>query len=242
MTLTSFIERVNIREMTGRVEPVAGESRPDNLAFDYAELMALRADALRGRPKRVRTRARILAAAVRELAAGGYEGLTVDGICAAADIARGTFYLYYSDRATVAVAVYRMFWTAVYQLRPRVRGHNLDQRIRVANAFYLSLYSRNARLLAGQASLSRERPDFARWHDNMNHRWAQIIASNMPGTLPHEEKLLRAHALVAMADELLSSIFTERTRSLLHWKEHPEKLADCLSAIWSRVVIGADRG
>ena len=76
----------------------------------------------------------------------------------------------------------------------------------------------------------------------MNHRWAQIIANNMPGSMPRDEKVLRAHALVAMADELLSSIFTEHTRSLLHWKEHPEKLADSLTAIWTRVVIGPSRG
>lgn len=228
--------------MTDQVEHAAEKSPSEELAFDYAVLMEQRTEALRGRPKRVRTRARILAATVRQLAAEGYEGLTVDGICATADIARGTFYLYYPDRATIAVAVYRMFWTAVYQLRPRVRDHNLNQRIRVANAFYLSLYSRNARFLAGQASLSRERPDFARWHDSMNHRWAQIIANNMPGSMPRDEKVLRAHALVAMADELLSSIFTEHTRSLLHWKEHPEKLADSLTAIWTRVVIGPSRG
>ena len=196
---------------------------------------------MRGRPKRVRTRARILAAVARELAAKGYEGLTVDGICAAADIARGTFYLYYADRSKVAVAVYRMFWTAVYQLRPRMRGRSLNERIRVTNAFYLALYARNASFLAGQVALARERPDFALWHDRMNHRWSLVIAANMPGDLPPDEKVLRARALVAMADELLSNIFTARTPSLRHWAGHPEQLADCLTAIWTRVVIDASQ-
>ncbi|MBE0693788.1 MAG: TetR/AcrR family transcriptional regulator, partial [Aquamicrobium sp.] len=193
----------------------------------------------RGRPKRVRTRARILAAAASELASKGHEGLTVEGICAAADMARGTFYLYYADRSKIAVAVYRMFWTAVYHLRPRLRGRSLDERIRVTNAFYLALYARNAAFLAGQASLARDRPDFALWHDQLNHRWSLVVAANMPGALPRDEKILRARALTAMADELLSNIFTARTPSLRQWANHPERLADCLTAIWTRVVVEA---
>ena len=194
---------------------------------------------MRGRPKRVRTRARILAAAAQELATRGYEGLTVEAVCAGADMARGTFYLYYADRSKVAVAVYRMFWTAVYQLRPRLRGRSLDERIRITNAFYLALYARNAAFLAGQASLARDRPDFALWHDQMNHRWSLVVAANMPGDLPRDEKILRARALTAMADELLSNIFTARTPSLRQWANHPERLADCLTAIWTRVVVEA---
>lgn len=225
--------------MIRRMEIAAAASRPEDAAFDFVELLARRAETMRGRPKRVRTRARILAAAAQELATRGYEGLTVEAVCAGADMARGTFYLYYADRSKVAVAVYRMFWTAVYQLRPRLRGRSLDERIRVTNAFYLALYARNAAFLAGQASLARDRPDFALWHDQMNHRWSLVVAANMPGDLPRDEKILRARALTAMADELLSNIFTARTPSLRQWANHPERLADCLTAIWTRVVVEA---
>ena len=214
-----------------------GKEQVAPAAFDFVELMAERAALMRGRPKRVRTRATILAAAVRELALKGYEGLTVDGVCAGAGMARGTFYLYYSDRAQIAVALQRMFWTAVYRKRPRLRGKGLKERVRVTNAFYLDLYARNATFLAAQSSLSRDRADFRLWHDQMNHRWSLIIAANIPGTLPPEEKVLRARALVAMADELLASIFTARTPSLRHWADHPDRLADCLTAIWTRVVV-----
>lgn len=225
--------------MIRRMEIAAAASRPEDAAFDFVELLARRAEAMRGRPKRVRTRARILAAAAQELATRGYEGLTVEAVCAGADMARGTFYLYYADRSKVAVAVYRMFWTAVYQLRPRLRGRSLDERIRITNAFYLALYARNAAFLAGQASLARDRPDFALWHDQLNHRWSLVVAANMPGDLPRDEKILRARALTAMADELLSNIFTARTPSLRQWANHPERLADCLTAIWTRVVVEA---
>ena len=227
--------------MSRGIQITAAESLPEAAAFDFVELLAARAEMTRGRPKRARTRAKILAAAARELASKGYEGLTVEAVCAGADMARGTFYLYYADRSKVAAAVYRMFWTTVYKLRPRLRGRSLDERIGVTNSFYLALYACNASFLAGQASLARERPEFALWHDRMNHRWSLIIAANMPGNLPGDEKVLRARALVAMADELLSNIFTARTPSLRHWANHPERLADCLTAIWTRVVVDASK-
>lgn len=226
--------------MVRRLENTAAETKPDETAFDFVEFMAKRGALMRGRPKRVRTRGRLLAAAAAELAAKGYEGLTVDGICAAADMARGTFYLYYPDRAKIAVAVYRMFWTAVYALRPRLRGRSLDERIRVTNTFYLALYARNAAFLAGQPALARERPDFALWHDQMNHRWSLVVATSMPGDLPRDEKILRARALTAMADELLSNIFTARTPSLRHWADYPDRLADCLTAIWTQVATARE--
>lgn len=222
---------------TGIEAKAVGREKVAPAAFDFVELMAERAERLRGRPKRVRTRAKILAAAAQELALKGYEGLTVDGVCAGAEMARGTFYLYYSDRAQIAITLYRMFWTAVYRKRPRLRGKGLDERVRVTNAFYLELYARNATFLAAQASLSRDRTDFRHWHDQMNHRWSLIIAANIPGSLPSEEKVLRARALVAMADELLANIFTARTPTLRHWADHPDRLADVLSAIWTRVVV-----
>lgn len=205
-------------------------------AFDFIDVLATRAELTRGRPKRARTRSRILAAAARELSAKGYDGLTVDGICAQADMARGTFYLYYGDRSKVAATVYRTFWATAYRLRPRLREQSLKQRVEVANTYYLTLYAKNAPLLAGQASLARSRPDFAQWHDAMNHRWSLVIADNMPAPLALEEKALRARALVAMADELLSNIFTAQTPSLRHWADHPEQLAATLTAIWVQVV------
>lgn len=217
------------------IEPVENQVVPT--VFDFVELMTERAELQRGRPKRVRTRAKILAAAAQELALKGYEGLTVEGICAGAEMARGTFYLYYGDRSRIAVALFRMFWTAVYRSRPRLRGKSLDERVRVTNSFYLALYARNATFLAAQASLAREKPEFARWHDQLNHRWSLVIAANMPGNFPSDEKVLRARALVAMADELLANIFTARTPSLRRWADHPDRLADCLTAIWTRVVV-----
>jgi len=227
--------------MVHKAESPAPDPSPAAEGFDYVELLTQRADGMRRRPKRARTRARLIACAAREIATKGYEGLTIEGICAAAGMARGTFYLYYSHRSEVAIAVFRMFWTLVYRRRPRLRGRSLADRIRVTNAFYLAVYSRNAPFLAGQPSLCRERADFAHWHDQMNHRWSMVIAANMPGDIPRDEKILRARALVAMADDLLSNIFTARTPSLRQWANEPARLAECLTHLWTRILAEYER-
>jgi len=227
--------------MVQKAESPAPDPSPTAEAFDYVELLTQRADGMRRRPKRARTRARLVACAAREIATKGYEGLTIEGICAAAGMARGTFYLYYGHRSEIAIAVFRMFWALVYRRRPRLRGRSLADRIRVTNAFYLAVYSRNAPFLAGQSSLCRERTDFAEWHDRMNHRWSLVIAANMPGDIPRDEKILRARALVAMADDLLSNIFTARTPSLRHWSGDPDRLAACLTHLWTRILAEYER-
>lgn len=227
--------------MIEKAQSPASEPSAPAEPFDFIEVLAQRADAMRRRPKRARTRARLVACAAREIATKGYEGLTIDGICAAAGMARGTFYLYYAHRSEIAVAVFRMFWTLVYRRRPRLRGRSLADRIRVTNVFYLAVYSRNAPFLAMQPSLCRERADFAQWHDQMNHRWSLVIAANMPGDIPRDEKILRARALVAMADDLLSNIFTARTPSLRQWANQPDRLAECLTHLWTRIVAEHER-
>ncbi|MDN2567634.1 TetR/AcrR family transcriptional regulator [Aquibium sp. A9E412] len=214
----------------------AGEAAADE-PMDFVALLEDRARAMRERPKRVRTRARLLAAVAREIARNGYDGLTVEGICADAGMARGTFYLYYRHRSDAATAVYRLFWVVMHRQRPRLPGATLADKIRISNLFYLKTYAQNAPLLAGQAALGRERPDFALQHDRMNHRWSLVIAANMPGDMPRDIKVLRARALVAMADDLLSNIFTRRMPSLVHWAEDPERLGACLSELWTRIVV-----
>ncbi len=205
--------------------------------FDFVTLLAGRSERLRKRSKRIRTRARILAAVASEIAEKGYDGLTVDGVCEIAGIARGTFYLYYRHRAAAAVAAYRTFWLLMHRSRPRVRG-DLSERIRVTNLHYLTIYARNASFLSGQAALAREQPDYALALDSMNHRWSLLIASNMAGNIPQDIKILRSRALVAMADELLNNIFTRKTPTLRHWAEDPVRLAECLSDLWGSVAIG----
>jgi len=46
---------------------------------------------------------------------------------------------------------------------------------------------------------------------------------------------------VAMADDLLSNIFTARTPSLRQWANEPVRLAECLTHLWTRILSEYER-
>src|SRR4029453_17912637 len=48
--------------------------------------------------KKGQTRARIYAAAMEQFLARGYDAVTIDEVCAAADVARGTFFLHFPTK------------------------------------------------------------------------------------------------------------------------------------------------
>jgi len=209
---------------------------PMGAALDMVAVLNARLLRVRGRPKRARTRARILAAVAEEIGAVGYPALTVERICARAGMARGTFYLYFSHRSDAAIAVYRLFWATMRRWRPRHLAVDLDERVRMTNAFYVATYARNQRLLSGQIALASERPDFAQVRDTVNHRWAQVVARVMPKSLDETARILRARAMAAMVDELLRDIYGQPSPMLSDWREKPLELAHHISEIWLSVI------
>lgn len=204
--------------------------------LDMVAVLKARLVRVRGRPKRARTRARILAATAEEIAVSGYPALTVERICARAGMARGTFYLYFTHRSDAAIAVYRLFWATMRRWRPRHLAVNLAERVRMTNAFYVVTYARNQRLLGGQIALASERPDFALVRDMVNHRWSQVIARILPASLGDEARTLRARALAGMVDELLRDIYSQPSPTLAGWRDQPQELAFHISEIWLAVI------
>ncbi|MCC5987103.1 MAG: TetR/AcrR family transcriptional regulator [Pararhodobacter sp.] len=200
------------------------------------EVLRARLQRVRNRPKRARTRARILAATAEEIARAGYRALTVERISSRAEIARGTFYLYYAHRSDAAIAVYRLFWAVMRRWRPRQVSRDLAARVRMTNAFYLETYARNDQLLSGQIALASERPDFALVRDQVNHRWARVVARILPANLDEEARMLRARALTGMVDDLLRDIYSAGSPTLAHWRDRPHDLAYHISEIWLGVI------
>lgn len=220
----------------------------DSQSFHLATVLAKRAKSAGGAPKRTRTRLGLLAATAAEMEIAGYYGLTIDGIVDRAGLARGTFYLYFANRAEAAFAVIRAFNALMRRARPR-GGKSLPafESIYRMNRFYVDCYWRNAVLLAGKEALMRDKPEMARERDFLNHRWARAILRDLVqragggGSLGNDPSaLLAVRIVIAMADEILREAYIYRTPLLGPLTEDREQFAKILSFVWYRSVFGCD--
>ena len=197
---------------------------------------------LRRRPKRLRTRAQILAATAGQLERLGYEGLTVDAITEVAGIARGTFYLHFADRSQAALAVMRIFIALRRRQRPRT-GHllGLQEAIFRTNAYYIAVYARNAKLLLGRESLQRDRHELTVLRDRVNAALTARVMRDVLERQPRKRSTadmvqleLRVRGVIAMVDELLREIFLFRTSSLARFADDEAAVSRALSDLWYR--------
>lgn len=201
-----------------------------------------------GVSKRVRTRRRLLAATTRVMEQSGYEGLTIDAIVHEAGVARGTFYLYFSDKSDAALAVIRVFSALMRIYRPR-GGSALPaiQSIYNTNLFYSLSYAANSRLLAGRESLMRDRPDLVRRRDAVNVWWTHAVLRDLcrrtdaPSTLLTDPQArLTIRAVISMADEFLREIYVYKSPALVKLAPTPHHTALALSQVWHRAIFGCD--
>jgi AcrR family transcriptional regulator len=198
--------------------------------------------------KRVRTRHLLLAATAFEMEEKGYEGLTIEGIVSRAQMARGTFYMYFTNRADAATAVKRAYDALMRQRRPRSSAPlSAAQSIYRMNRFYVACYARNARIRAGYEILMRERPELARSRDYINHRWAIVVLRDigrrcgLPSTIRDDPKaILAVRAVIAMADELLRETYAFQSPQLSKYAGSEEDLAKVMTFVWYRALFGAD--
>ncbi len=170
----------------------------------------------------------------------GYEELTVDRIVEAAGMARGTFYLHYKDRSQAAMTILRMYNMLIQRARPRGgRALGIRQAIARMNAFYIRVYSMNARLLSGRESLLRARPELDAKRDLGNYAWAQTVLRDVNSRFPRKRKVfatplfyLRIRAVIAMADEMLREIYIYKAPSLVEFAAREDLLVEVLTDLW----------
>jgi AcrR family transcriptional regulator len=217
-----------------------------NSVFHLPTLLLERAVFSRATPKRVRTRRLLLAATAAEMERVEYGRLTIEGIVQRAGVARGTFYLYFSNRSDAALAVRRTFMALMRHNRPRFgRGFSAYKTIWQVNRFYVACYARNAPILAGHEALMHDRPELARSRDELNHRWARVILrdlcrrTNAPLKFVDDPKAIFAtRAVIAMADEVLRETYIYANPKLSHLNLSQEYVTNILSVLWYRSIYG----
>lgn len=218
-----------------------------NEPFHLPSLLSERADKSYGRSKRARTRRALIAATAQQMERTGYERLTIDGIVQEAGLARGTFYLYFSNRTEAAVAVYRAFAAMIRVRRPRrIKGRSRYESLYDINLFYIRCYRQNARILVSRQMHVQDWPGFDAYMDSLNHRWARTILRDLaryrnlpPETIADHRALLAARAMIAMCDELLRKVVVLDDPTTRDLAAQDETLAEVMSIMWYRGLYGA---
>lgn len=214
--------------------------------FHLVSFLRERSDRRAGRTKRARTRNALIAATAEQMETHGYAALTIDGITESAGVARGTFYLYFSNRSEAVFAVRRKFSALMRARRPRhPRGSNHYRVLFAMNLFYVRTYRLNARLLAGREALVQDQPRSALLRDFLNNRWARLILRDIirrKGLDPDLERdrrsMLAARAAIAMSDELLREALIYDSPLMKDLGQDDELLAEVMSVLWYRMLYG----
>src|SRR3712207_4399553 len=93
----------------------AGAQSGNNTAERYADYLAAGLVSGAFASKGDRTRYRLRIAAARALEEIGYQDLKVSDICGFAEVALGTFYVYYRDKNEIAIEVVLDFIEHLYE-------------------------------------------------------------------------------------------------------------------------------
>ena len=196
-----------------------------------------------GAVKSERTRARLKQAGCRLLKTQPLSALRVADICAEAEVAHGTFYLYFRDQHTFLTELLDSFVTYLQEeMQTASRAQSSDP-VRAATGAYFRLFLANSGLMKCLVNHLDDFPEARQAFQKLNKQWADRIVQSVEKQqaksgektrLPTEELMRRAYALGGMVDQYLSSLVLNKDATLIAISRDPETVIDCLSGIWKR--------
>ena len=200
--------------------------------------------------KSERTRARLQTAACRLLETAPPRDLKVADICAAADVAHGTFYVYFRDIRHLLADTLTGFVGFVQDTMRRAARDRKADRIRSTTAAYVALFEQNAGLMRCLVSRLDDFPEAADAFETLNRQWAATVVDARlrrtageagpdktgPGEAARDELLRRAYALGAMVDQYLIALLFGRDETLAAISRDRAAVVETLSLIWERGI------
>jgi AcrR family transcriptional regulator len=197
------------------------------------------------RTKGDRTRQRLRIAAAEVLEAEGFQGLKVSDICAGAEVARGTFYVYFRDKVEIAVDVLTGFVDSLFLgVREAARGKDDFEVIEASNLYLIRSYSANRGLMRCQVQMLSQEPAFAvAWlprHRAWLERIARSIERRTGGEIGGAHAVPVATALEGMVLHHLYSALVIRGELKDDDGTEAEEMARMLSILWYRAVYLRD--
>ena len=224
------------------VARIAAEERPRTYADHLREALTSGSFATKGE----RTRHRLRVAAAQALEEGGYQGLKVADVCTLADVALGTFYVYFRDKAEIASDVVMSFIEHLYDgAREVARGAGDYASIYRTNLFFVLAYRANPGLMRCHVQLQSDEPAFRAVWLPRHRAWLETIArsiarrSSDPAMTPGRA-LKVAAALEGMVFNYLYSAAVTRNSLIEADDSDPAEMAETLSVLWYRGVHGRD--
>jgi len=193
--------------------------------------------------KGVRTEARIKWSMCELLEQTPLSALKIQDVCGKAEIAQGTFYLYFPDRQSLLKAVLADFVEFVRNRmieRSRVSG-NYTESVRQTTMAYYRLFEHNRGLMKCLISYYEDFPEASAILSDLNREWITLNVRSMQkrlqakggaGSIPEAELFRRCYAVGGMVDQYLSYIFLTVDKNVLNTSGTAEEIVDTLSHIW----------
>lgn len=218
-----------------------------NLGCDrYADYLAEGLGSLSFSTKGDRTKYRLKIAAARALEEIGYQDLKVSDVCSYAEVALGTFYVYFRDKNEIATEVVLDFVDYLYERARQVGGGNNEfEAIMNTNRLFISAYQANPGLMQCHVQLQSQLPEFRKLWQPRHRKWIEGLArsisrrGNYSDTMPGSAMTV-ARALEGMVFHYLYSIIVTKDSVMEEDKFEPDELALMLSTLWYRAVYCKD--
>ncbi|MEJ8570575.1 TetR/AcrR family transcriptional regulator [Microbaculum marinum] len=212
----------------------------------YCDYLAGRLETQAFASKGDRTKFRLKIAAARALEEIGYQALKVSDVCAYADVALGTFYVYFRDKNDIAIEVVLEFVDHLYERAKQVsRGTGEFEAIYYTNRFFISAYKANAGLMQCHVQLQTQVPEFRDLWQPRHFKWIEKLARSIarrgrveedtPGSL-----LQMARALEGMVFHYLYAVIINRDPAFTDGEVDDDEVAMMLSTLWYRAVYCKD--
>ena len=191
-----------------------------------------------------RTRERLKVATAKVLEQKGYHAMRVTDVTETAQVAEGSFYVYFKDKTDAALTVLTSLLEDFFPLHidpPRERS--AFDSIRFANRQWIALCRVNPGLVRCILQLGDEAPEFARLAQATNRAWYRRVTASV---MRHREGLQDAPVMLMVT--LLGAMMDELVRKLVVYPDpdfielaakmgaDDAMIADAASVIWLRVL------
>lgn len=205
---------------------------------------------LRDNPPRLkgqRTRARLLLSAAQVLEERGYHAMRVGDITAQAEVAEGSFYVYFKDKVEISgEALNRFFDDYVAKAMTLATGDTPFARIRSTNRLWFRVCRENPGLMKCVFQVGDYVPEFLQITQKINRRWAEAVAESIQRRRADDDPdavRLAGYMLVAMADEIARKMIVLPDESFIEvlariGADADDILADAVTVVWHQLAYG----